>query len=341
MIGVYSPKAARAQALAEKFADSEGGKSESYRNCAEELIAKDESEEGTDLGQNVRKAFPLADAFVTEGRIDEEVNRVLALLFGAPYKTPSKDEQGMFFAQAAALRSAALARQVGACVTTAAGDVLAVRCNEVPRAGGGQYWPGDEPDGRDFAFGHDRNDRLKVRLLREVLSEIKGSAWVVERVKGSDLDQLLGTVLAKERVDGEPWLRETRVGSLTEFGRDVHAEMAALLAIARQSTSAVGATLYTTTFPCHNCAKHILTAGIVRVVFVEPYPKSFAVEFHAEAFSLEGAERDMSCGKVILQPFSGVAPRKYLQWFQARKHPGSHCARRQARHRPAPRSSGS
>ena len=59
----------------------------------------------------------------------------------------------------------------------------------------------------------------------------------------------------------------------------VHAEMEALLSCARSGVSPVGGTLYSTTFPCHNCAKHIVAAGLRRVVYVEPYPKSRAVEF--------------------------------------------------------------
>jgi hypothetical protein len=49
---------------------------------------------------------------------------------------------------------------------------------------------------------------------------------------------------------------------ITEFGCSVHAEMEALLACARSGRSARGAILYTTTFVCHNCTRHIIAAGI-------------------------------------------------------------------------------
>jgi deoxycytidylate deaminase len=71
--------------------------------------------------------------------------------------------------------------------------------------------------------------------------------------------------------------------NLTEFGRDVHAEMSAIVSAARRGTSTEGAYLYCTTFPCHNCAKHIIAAGIRQVVYVEPYAKSFAAEFHLDS----------------------------------------------------------
>jgi deoxycytidylate deaminase len=136
LIGVYCPRARRVEALAAKLADSEGGGADRQRENAEKLIAIDEHEHGTDFGQNVRDAFPLADAFVTGDNLQREVDRIFDLVFSAPFETPTPDEQGMFLAHAAAVRSAALARQVGACICAPGGDVLAVGCNEVPRAGG-------------------------------------------------------------------------------------------------------------------------------------------------------------------------------------------------------------
>ena len=63
--------------------------------------------------------------------------------------------------------------------------------------------------------------------------------------------------------------------------------MEELLFCARNTVDTRRATLYTTTFPCHNCAKHIIAAGIARVVYVEPYPKSKAMEFHGDALVRE------------------------------------------------------
>lgn len=102
--------------------------------------------------------------------------------------------------------------------------------------------------------------------------------------------------------------------NLTEFGRDVHAEMAALLDAARRGAPVKGAFLFTTTFPCHNCAKHIVAAGITRVVYVAPYPKSLAAELYPDSIVVDGA----SCsGQVAFEPFVGVAANKYLNLFTA------------------------
>ncbi|TMQ08861.1 MAG: hypothetical protein E6J90_35770 [Deltaproteobacteria bacterium] len=39
----------------------------------------------------------------------------------------------------------------------------------------------------------------------------------------------------------------------------------------------------TSLITCHNCAKHIVASGIRRVVYVEPYVKSQAVQLHGDA----------------------------------------------------------
>lgn len=189
----------------------------------------------------------------------------LALLFGEAIITPTRDEHGMFLAQAAALRSSSLSRQVGAAVLNAYGEVLALGVNEVPRYGGGQYWGAKgEVDGRDHVFrGYDSSDRQKLVVIREILEKLDpGWGKLSDEEKKSRLDEAAKT------------LEEARVANLTEFGRAVHAEMEAITSAARIGVSIRGATLFTTTFPCHGCAKHIVDAGIERVVYIEPYPKS-------------------------------------------------------------------
>jgi dCMP deaminase len=51
----------------------------------------------------------------------------------------------------------------------------------------------------------------------------------------------------------------------------LHAEANAITKVAQSSNSSKGATLYTTASPCLECAKLIIQAGIVRVVFGEEY----------------------------------------------------------------------
>ncbi len=51
----------------------------------------------------------------------------------------------------------------------------------------------------------------------------------------------------------------------------LHAEANAISKIARSHNSSNGATLYVTASPCIECAKMIIQAGIVRVVYGEEY----------------------------------------------------------------------
>jgi dCMP deaminase len=51
----------------------------------------------------------------------------------------------------------------------------------------------------------------------------------------------------------------------------LHAEANAITKVARSNNSSEGATLYVTSSPCIECAKLIIQAGIVRVVYSEKY----------------------------------------------------------------------
>jgi dCMP deaminase len=69
----------------------------------------------------------------------------------------------------------------------------------------------------------------------------------------------------------------TEVGCLMIDGhcaRAVHAECNAIIRAARRGVSTLGATAYITHYPCLNCAKMLVNAGITRVVYGEIYRQS-------------------------------------------------------------------
>lgn len=70
--------------------------------------------------------------------------------------------------------------------------------------------------------------------------------------------------------------------------------------------------MYVTTFPCHECARHIIAAGIARVVYIEPYAKSLALELHGDSIELDGPATQ---SKVPFVPFLGIAPRNHSNIF--------------------------
>jgi deoxycytidylate deaminase len=100
---------------------------------------------------------------------------------------------------------------------------------------------------------------------------------------------------------------------ILEFGRMIHAEMSAISDAARLGRSTLCGILFSTAFPCHICAKHIVASGIKRVVFLEPYPKSYAEELHSDSITFHRSDADK---RVIFEPFIGISPRRYQDIFE-------------------------
>jgi len=141
LLSAYSPRSDRVNFLAEKIAKSnQSTNPNKFREKSEKLIERDSNSGQKVYGQNVRDIFPLADVFIASSHKEKmrvDLNRLLEIWFRHPYKTPKKDEYGIFHAKATSLRSSDLSRQVGAAITSPEGEVLSVGCNEVPKAGGG------------------------------------------------------------------------------------------------------------------------------------------------------------------------------------------------------------
>jgi cytidine deaminase len=313
LVAATAPRERRVQYLSRRIANSRHKtRGDGYRAEAEKLMNRDEDEALQEYGQKVQDTFPMADVFFDvrdNDQLFKSVDRFVQLLFGHPYHTPTRDEYGMFHAQAAALRSAALGRQVGAAITTDDGNVIAVGTNEVPKPGGGLYWPGDCPDHRDFQLGSDSNDELKLVTFAGVLSRLLEEGLISANAK-FDAEKVAQQVIK----DGPKILKGTQLNSILEFSRCVHAEMAAVCDAARRGVAVENATLYSTTFPCHGCAKHVVAAGILRVVYIEPYPKSLVLELFSDSISIDS---DSDCSnKVRFQSFFGIAPRQFMHLFQ-------------------------
>lgn len=65
--------------------------------------------------------------------------------------------------------------------------------------------------------------------------------------------------------------------------RTLHAEQNAILQAALHGVSVRGSTIYVTHQPCLTCAKMIINAGIVRVVYAGHYPDENSLAFLAQA----------------------------------------------------------
>ena len=72
-------------------------------------------------------------------------------------------------------------------------------------------------------------------------------------------------------------------GQRPELCRGLHAEQNAIIQAALYGTQIEGSTLYCTTQPCIICAKMLINAGIVRIVYANPYPDELSLSLLAEA----------------------------------------------------------
>lgn len=295
VIGVFAPEEIRKKRLSDQGWDP---------NKISELFDRDAKQEW-DYGQGVRDTFFQSDFFVrNDGQNDEGLTATLArhleVIFGTPVRSPTNEEAAMYAAHAAAAMSACLSRQVGAAIVSEEREVIGIGWNDVPKYGGGLYGSEDgAADHRCFKWGQRvcHNDERKDRLYSEIYDGMKDLLR-----PGVTLEQARGV------------LRKTDVRQLIEYSRAVHAEMAALISVARGNKAGLqGATLYCTTFPCHSCARHLVAAGIKRVVYVEPYPKSLTLDLHHDATSIQSVD---GATKMLLEQYQGVSPRNLLRLFK-------------------------
>ena len=206
----------------------------------------------------------------------------------------------MFLAKAAALRTLDLSRQVGAAIFSQSGEVLTLGSNEVPKAGGGSYWCDEKYDDRDYARGLDPNEQRKKENLSALLRAIGKSDQEVEKHLSDDA------------------VLELQVMDALEYGRIVHAEMSALTdAGAAWCLSKRGYSLL------HNVSVSSLCKAYNRGRRVqgrlsEPYPKSLAIDLHADAIHGESGERGkyQAYPSVTFEHFFGISPRRYRELFE-------------------------
>lgn len=262
------------------------------------VLSKIDQDEGVGYGQQVRDVFYKSNLFINgnEQPVEESISLFLDLLFGKKVGSPSCDERMMFEAFSASLRSTCLSRQVGAAISDNNGEFVSIGWNDIPAFKGGLAT--DQHPAHKAALckskGVCRSNREIDKLLSLLFDSLKK-------------DKLLLAKTSKEKV--KLALKKGGISNLIEFSRAIHAEMEAILSAARTGRKGLlGGTLYVTTYPCENCVKHILAAGIERVVYIEPYPKSRAIAFFSDFVA---GSHESGGEKLQLSQFVGVSPRSY------------------------------
>lgn len=340
VVSINRSQLKRQQRLVERFRIAGLPEAELEERAAE-LIARDlgRRKDGNKRRLSFEDTFVLADVFIDGGPegygLDPNsresnsnlIKRFARQIFSYPHGVPSPAESMMSHAYMAALSSGAVSRTVGAAISSQDGTILAVGRNDVPKFGGGLYL-GDEEGGAgdahhifsagnfellpEDAKGADSNDLVKLHMLKELFENAAAAEIIELREPESLLENLLGA-------NG---VRQSRFFEVIAYGRTVHAEMDAITTAARSGIAIKDSILYSTTFPCHECARHIIAAGIKKVIFVQPYPKSRISQLHSDSMELiEDADIAPKANCVTLKPFIGFATRSMGRLFslEARK----------------------
>lgn len=292
-LGVFSDYESRYQKINESIKEPEK---------ISKLIDRDSGEEIMH-GQSVREIFQLSDYFINANHqtstIKNKVERFLNLVFETEVITPTPHENAMYTAASVSGNSACLSRQVGACITDSAGNILSVGWNDVPKSKGGVYGNADIEDKRCFNLGGKcYNDEQKDVILYQIADIL--------------IDDQLISKFNRDKTFSALKQKKSKINDIIEFSRAIHAEMLAIIQGGINSGSKmVGGKLYSTTYPCHFCVKHILAAGISEVYYIEPYRKSLATHLHKDSIS---ENPDSALVKIL--PFDGASPKKYFTFFK-------------------------
>jgi len=252
--------------------------------------ARDQIEE-VSPGQQVSLCVDDADIVVdnTERRsqtaagqvLRSRIDRYIGLITGSePYK-PRAQDIAMTVAYTEAEWSDCIKRHVGATIVDEDGSLISSGFNQNPATMKPCY---EEP-------GYCRKDSLVAERLEALLGTYCPHCGKLIESVNNPFRCSCGYSLKSHYFSdhGVRWCPA------------VHAEERAIARVRGRDLSA--ATLYTTTFPCLNCAKLITDSGLKKIVYVEPYPERESVRFLAE-------------NRIDTIPFEGVKARSFHKLFK-------------------------
>lgn len=249
--------------------------------------------EGFPHGQQVFRCVEEADIFFlndenysTEIKIGSELkerfNTHLGLITGRKLRNPSQEETMMTVASTLALRSHCIKRRVGAVLCDDHGYIISAAYNEVPK---NQSKCLDE-------YGMCYRDLIRKKFNKEIISNYKSCPICSEKIEelqngvcincNTNLMELIPSYKALDKC------------------KSLHAEETTILKTAPYQNN--NSILYSTTFPCLQCAKRILHTNITHIVYVDPYPEEETIEL-------------LEKGDVHTQKFEGVKAQAYYKLF--------------------------
>ena len=255
-----------------------------------------DKDEGLPHGQQVLRCVEQADIiftneeqFPTEFRIQDEIknrfNDNLKLITGKQLRRPNIKETMMAVACNLALQSRCVKRRVGAVLCSKDGFIVSAAYNEVP-------YPGEScHEVYRMCYRDYFRNELKEKLVKSFDYCPKCAGKLEAQQLGTDFICpscrfiLTGVFIAVKALDK---------------CRSLHAEEVVLLRAPEFQIN--GSTLYTTTFPCLQCAKRIIHAHLKEVIYIDPYPEEEAIKLLEE-------------GGVKTVKFSGVKAQAFYRFF--------------------------
>ncbi|MGB2986947.1 MAG: deaminase [Phycisphaerae bacterium] len=283
LFGIYADRETRWERVRAEYEDD--------RRAFDKDDKRDTGEDSLPHGQRVADCFAEADIVITNDQnfvepgnddfaqdLAGKVAEYAALVAHPLERQRSINpiESLMAMAYAASQRSSCNKRKVGAVIVDENSNVVSSGFNEVP-----------EP-GRDC-----------VAVYRKCYRD-----WKCERFFKS-LSTRYESLQGEEEEVQKLFRSEFKILDLC---RALHAEELAILNFAKngRSTPLAKCTLYTTTYPCRMCANKIVSVGIKRIVYLEPYPDPEAKNIlHAR-----GVDQDF---------FEGVTFKAYFRLYGEEK----------------------
>lgn len=259
-------------------------KNQILKDCSHMLIEKDYKDIDKvhrKSGQQISSLFHRSHYFINldspESILSKEIYKFLNQFFGEYKDYPTQDEFGMAVAYHASFRSNFPGdRHIGASIIAENGEIISIGSIRAPSSSSNTKLSNQDSITEGYTYYYKKIDQ-----------------WIEE----------LDHVDTKSKEEICTFLKDS-----IEFHPCTHAEISAIIDAAKIGVSVKNGTLYTTTFPCHLCAKDIITAGIKKVVFLEAYPKSKSKELYPSIIDLHSQQRK---DIIPFENFMGVSPSRY------------------------------
>jgi deoxycytidylate deaminase len=225
-----------------------------------------DQDEDVEFGQQVRKCVDQADILIDNsetvplGKYKQKVLEYTRLAIGETRRAPLQEEILMNMAYSACHSSLCLKRHVGALVVDAENNPIGIGYNENPLG---------TKSCRD-QYGGCFKDRRRDEHLKE-LAEETGSLFCPScGTKFENSGQVQASCANCTRSGVHKSISDLLFPERgMTYCTAIHAEAWALNSAGERARDGV---LFTTTFPCLQCAEKIIHSGIKEVWFTEPYP---------------------------------------------------------------------